>query len=197
MTGGPTYCLEDVTQMHGGRMVLDLPRFDVAAGEVLCLVGPPGAGKSTLLRLLAGLETSTSGNVWFGEYRFGVRNVPAAVMRSVTQVFQRPLLLAGTVRANVEYGQKLRGARNRAAKAAALLNQVHLTHLADRQQLLERNLPDLIIDRSVIESMFHARNTRRVQIVNGLKPELLGRALAGEPVGTVIDAPKEDSADVS
>lgn len=63
------------------------------------------------------------------------------------------------------------------------------------QELLDRDLPDLIIDRSVVESMIHARNTRRVQIVNGLKPALLCRALAGEHVGTVIAAPKEGSGD--
>jgi molybdenum storage protein len=62
-------------------------------------------------------------------------------------------------------------------------------------ELLARGLPDLIIDRSVVENMLHARNTRRVQVINGLKPELLGRALAGEPVGTVITAPKEGFAD--
>lgn len=52
--------------------------------------------------------------------------------------------------------------------------------------LLERDLPSLIIDRSVVESLQHARFVRRIQIINGLKPELLGRALAGEHVGTVI-----------
>jgi molybdenum storage protein len=55
--------------------------------------------------------------------------------------------------------------------------------------LLELNLPDLIIDRAVLETMLHARHARRIQIINGLKPELLSRALAGEPVGTVIEAP--------
>jgi molybdenum storage protein len=59
------------------------------------------------------------------------------------------------------------------------------------QELLTRNPPELIIDRSVIESMVFARNTRRIQIINGLKPELLGRALAGEPVGTVVTAPRD------
>jgi molybdenum storage protein len=63
----------------------------------------------------------------------------------------------------------------------------------DAQDLLGRVLPDLIIDRSVIENMPHARNSRRVQIINGLKPEMLSKALAGEPVGTVITAPKEGS----
>jgi molybdenum storage protein len=58
-------------------------------------------------------------------------------------------------------------------------------------ELLAGEQSELVIDRSVVESMIHARNTRRVQIVNGLKPGMLTRALAGEPVGTVITAPKE------
>jgi molybdenum storage protein len=62
---------------------------------------------------------------------------------------------------------------------------------ATASELLAGALPELIIDRSVVESMIHARNTRRVQIVNGLKRGALTRALAGEPVGTVITAPKE------
>lgn len=58
-------------------------------------------------------------------------------------------------------------------------------------ELLGREQAEFIIDRSVIESMIHARNTRQVQVINGLKAGLLTRALAGEPVGSVITAPKE------
>lgn len=47
-------------------------------------------------------------------------------------MFQRPRLLAGTVRANVEYGLKLRGDRDREVKARAMLDRVHLSHLVDR-----------------------------------------------------------------
>ena len=61
---------------------------------------------------------------------------------------------------------------------------------ATAQEVLEMNLPDLIIERVVLESMLHARNTRRIQVINGLKPGLLARALAGEPVGTVITTDK-------
>ena len=59
------------------------------------------------------------------------------------------------------------------------------------RELLDKNMPEMIVDRSVIESMLYARNTRKIQIINGLKPELLGQALAGEPVGTIITATKE------
>jgi molybdenum storage protein len=61
----------------------------------------------------------------------------------------------------------------------------------DSHDLLALDLPDMIIDRSVIENMLHARNTRRLRIINSLKPEMLGKALAGEPVGTVITAERK------
>ena len=54
--------------------------------------------------------------------------------------------------------------------------------------LLDLDLPDLIIERTVVETMLRARHTRRIQIINGLKPHLLRRALDGEAVGTVITA---------
>src|SRR3546814_17900042 len=41
--------------------------FQVADGELLVLVGPSGCGKSTLLRMIAGLETITSGTLKIGE----------------------------------------------------------------------------------------------------------------------------------
>lgn len=53
-------------------------------------------------------------------------------------------------------------------------------------ELLAMNLPEMVIERSVITTMLNARHTKQIQIINGLKPEMLGRALAGEPVGTVI-----------
>ena len=56
------------------------------------------------------------------------------------------------------------------------------------QELLDLNLPDMIIERTVMESMRYARQTRQVQIINGLKPRLLRQALAGKPVGTIITA---------
>ncbi|MET0187922.1 MAG: uridine kinase [Pseudonocardia sediminis] len=55
-------------------------------------------------------------------------------------------------------------------------------------ELIERDLPDLVIERPVLELMRNARYVRSVQIVNGLKPGNLTRALAGEHVGTVITA---------
>jgi molybdenum storage protein len=55
-------------------------------------------------------------------------------------------------------------------------------------ELIALDLPDLVIERPLLELMRHARHARTIQIVNGLKPELIGRALAGEHVGTIVTA---------
>lgn len=55
-------------------------------------------------------------------------------------------------------------------------------------ELLERDLEDLVIERKVLELLPNARHVRQVQIVNGLEPGNLTRALAGEHVGTIIHA---------
>ena len=75
---------------------------------------------------------------------------------------------------------------------ATLIERITLSELL-------ADLPDeLILDRTLFHTWRNARHVRKVQIINGLKPELLGRALAGEDVGTVIinDLLPEDSADV-
>jgi molybdenum storage protein len=54
------------------------------------------------------------------------------------------------------------------------------------QELLKRDLDDLIVERAVLEMMMHARQTKEIQFVNGLKPGQLTAALNGEAVGTTI-----------
>lgn len=54
------------------------------------------------------------------------------------------------------------------------------------QDLLRRDLDDLVVERAVLELMLRARNIGEIQFVNGLKPGQLTAALEGEPVGTVI-----------
>jgi tungstate transport system ATP-binding protein len=132
VSGTPSYVLEGVSHAYGGRPVLDIDRLEVGAGEVVCLVGPTGSGKSTLLRLLVGLEQPTAGGLSFGEYRLDGRGLPLGVRRRITLMFQRPLLLAGTVRANVEYGLRLRGRRGRSQVARAVLERLGLGGLASR-----------------------------------------------------------------
>jgi molybdenum storage protein len=54
------------------------------------------------------------------------------------------------------------------------------------QDLLRRDLNDLVVERAVLELMLNARHIREIQFVNGLRPGQLTAALAGSPVGTII-----------
>src|SRR5260221_3756356 len=53
-------------------------------------------------------------------------------------------------------------------------------------ELKQRNLPTLPFDRVLLHLLANARQVKRIQIINGLKPELLEPALRGEHVGTII-----------
>jgi len=64
-------------------------------------------------------------------------------------------------------------------------NATHIPRISV-QELLERDLDDLVVERAVLEMMLNARHMREIQFVNGLKPGQLTAALNGEPVGTII-----------
>jgi len=59
---------------------------------------------------------------------------------------------------------------------------------ATAAEVIAMDLHDVVIERPVLTMMQNARFIRSVQIINGLKPGLLTRALAGEHVGTIITA---------
>lgn len=64
-------------------------------------------------------------------------------------------------------------------------NATHIPRIS-AQELLKRDLPDLVLERSVIEMMTYSKWTKECQIVNGLKPAQVRAALDGEDVGTII-----------
>jgi molybdenum storage protein len=55
-------------------------------------------------------------------------------------------------------------------------------------ELKEMDLDDVVVERAVLDIMPNAENRRSIQIINGLVPGNLTRALEGEPVGTIITA---------
>jgi molybdenum storage protein len=62
---------------------------------------------------------------------------------------------------------------------------VHIPRISV-QELLARDLDDLIVERAVLEMMINACNISEIQFVNGLRPGQLTAALDGEPVGTIV-----------
>lgn len=112
--------------------------WEVAAGEVVAVLGQNGAGKSTALHLVAGLLRPDHGTVRLGptvltDTSAGVF-VPAH-RRRVGLLLQDPLLFPHlSVAANVAFAPRSRGASRRAARAAALrwLARVGADELATR-----------------------------------------------------------------
>jgi ABC-type sugar transport system ATPase subunit len=99
-------------------------------------VGPSGCGKTTLLRILAGLESATSGAIWHGDEK--VSDL-APGKRDVAMVFQSYALYPHMdVRANIGYGLKVRGVPRdeldrRVREVARVLEIEHLLGRKPRQ----------------------------------------------------------------
>ena len=55
-------------------------------------------------------------------------------------------------------------------------------------ELKEMDLPDVVVERTVLELMENAENRRSIQFINGLVKGNLTRALEGEEIGTIITA---------
>ena len=102
-------------------VAVDDVSLDIARGEFVCIVGPSGCGKSTLLRILAGLETQTSGTIEVDAAGWPVENA---------MVFQESGLFPWmSVASNVGFGLMTRGVPNSeiADRVEAALKLVGLT----------------------------------------------------------------------
>lgn len=99
----------------------------VEQGEFVCVVGTSGCGKSTLLRLVAGLETPTSGILTVNDCPI---TGPSADRGMVFQDYT--LYPWMTVQQNVEFGLKLQGVEPKVRRqwTAYYLNMVRLSHTA-------------------------------------------------------------------
>jgi putative ABC transport system ATP-binding protein len=64
----------DLTLSFGPTPALRGASVEVAAGEILAVMGPSGSGKSTLLHCLAGILVPDTGEVWFGDQRVDTLN---------------------------------------------------------------------------------------------------------------------------
>lgn len=113
--------LEVIRVTAGKREILNVERFDVAAGEVVALLGPNGSGKSTLLRTGALLIEPSAGTVRLFDTEPRGRGQRTLLRRRTASVFTDPTLLDMSARANVEVALGIRGvareARRRQAEA--------------------------------------------------------------------------------
>lgn len=127
-------CLEarQIRHEYPSAFRLEIDTLNVARGTTLALVGPTGAGKSTLLRLLAGVEAPAAGEIVFENQPVGPGDRSLALRRRIVLVHQRPMLLTGSVRHNVEFGLRLRGIPIERAMIDGLLERLTLSPFAEQ-----------------------------------------------------------------
>lgn len=128
--------LRDVTKRYGtdarAPLAVKGVSFDVPAGTLTTILGPSGCGKTTILRMIAGLESPTSGSIFMGS-----RDVTALgpAERNVSMMFQSYALFPHmNVIENVSYGLRMSGVRKNEASARAreMLKGVGLVGFDDR-----------------------------------------------------------------
>ena len=85
----PVISLAGVSKSFGATHVLKEINLEVSPAEVVVLIGASGSGKSTVLRIMAGLETTDSGEVWVGEVPLHDARRAKEIRGHVGMVFQQ------------------------------------------------------------------------------------------------------------
>ncbi len=94
--------LVNVKKAYGNDVVIENLNLEIRDGSFTVLVGPSGCGKSTTLRMITGLETITSGDIFIDGQRV---NDVAPGKRDISMVFQNYALYPTmTVEQNIEFG---------------------------------------------------------------------------------------------
>lgn len=124
--------IRGVSKSYGATLALKDVDLELPGGKLICFLGPSGCGKTTLLRIIAGLESVTSGSVRLGAKE--LTNVPTH-KRNVGMVFQSFALFPHlSVAENVAYGLRIRGVgkQERLRRADELLALVQMEGLGSR-----------------------------------------------------------------
>jgi multiple sugar transport system ATP-binding protein len=171
--------LEHVSKRYpNGVLAVDDLSLTINDGELLVLVGPSGCGKSTTLRLVAGLESATSGSLAIGGQR--VNDLPPR-FRDVALVFQRPTIFPHlSVRDNLAFGERLRhdGLWRR------------MLRLFRKQPETGSALDSRIDDAARTLGLSDVLERRPFELSGGQQQRVaLGRALVRNPAAFLLDEP--------
>lgn len=128
--------VKQINKRFGQFEALNNIDFSIQNGELTALLGPSGCGKTTLLRIIAGLETATSGQILFDDC--DVTQL-SAKERDIGFVFQHYALFRHmTIADNIAFGLRMKPKQERLpeaeiqAKVKNLLELIQLEHIGGR-----------------------------------------------------------------
>ena len=134
----PLLQVEELRKRVGDRELLAARGLALDPGELVVLTGDNGSGKTTLLKILAGLEHADRLRMRFEGVDASERRYPAGLRRRIVYVHQHPYLFNSSVRANLEYGLRLRALapqerERRVQEAMAWANLAQVAQVAPRR----------------------------------------------------------------
>lgn len=109
MTSERILRLQNISKSFAGTRALKDVSFDLAAGEVHCLVGENGAGKSTLIKILSGAETPDEGKIVLFDRAYPRFTPAEALHHGISTIYQDvDLVTTLTVADNIFLGHEIR-----------------------------------------------------------------------------------------
>ncbi|RJT07975.1 ABC transporter ATP-binding protein [Halococcus sp. IIIV-5B] len=158
--------LDGVTKEFGSIVAVEDVSLTIPEGEFVTLVGPSGSGKTTLLRMIAGLESPTSGTI-----SFGGKDLTTAPPqdRPLSMVFQNIALYPHmTCRENIGYGLKIHG-----------------VPVEERNERIEEAAQSLQIEDQLDKSPSELSGGQQQRVA-------IGRAFVEDPEVLLLDEPMSD-----
>ena len=127
------FCLEarNISKKYDRSVVLDQINLKAHASRITSIIGINGAGKTTLLKILAGLEEINDGSVLIDS-----NEISASALRThSTMIFQKSIMIGGTVYDNVAYGLRVNNVPSQHIKEKVryALDTVNLTNFEKRK----------------------------------------------------------------
>ncbi|NBJ69934.1 ATP-binding cassette domain-containing protein [Roseburia sp. 1XD42-34] len=88
--------------------IIEVSQLEIPANQIVCIIGKSGSGKSTFLRLLNHLDSPDEGTIFYRGNDIQQLD-PIELRRSITMVPQTPVMFPGTIKDNLQIGQRLSG----------------------------------------------------------------------------------------
>ena len=172
----PKIQIEKVSYAYGEKRALRDVTLDIVAHSITVFLGPAGGGKTSLLRLINRLNDLVEGTQMTGRITLDGKDIYGSdthvseLRRRVGMVFALPLPLPGTIRANILYGPKLAGMRDRTRG----------------DEILERSLSQAALWEEVQDRL----DQPATALSGGQQQRLcIARSLAVEPEVLLLDEP--------
>ena len=121
----PKLSIQNLQLKRGGKTVLRDINLEVAAGELLVVIGRSGSGKSSLLRCINRLNDIAAGSIRLDG--LSIYDMPVTdLRRKVGMIFQKTAAFEGSLADNIAFGAAIHGRTIPREKVLELMNQVSL-----------------------------------------------------------------------